>query len=177
MWQAILRHYDTHHRPRVEQERRWFASSTSLEEAIKRATLAVDHRGKRFHHQRRIPPKALDEASATLLNATDQIGNAFDFDDLIEIVTRLIADVRRTGELYRYDSSLRIGYYLNILPTKVYLHAGTRTGARALGFGPKIKSLEPYGLPLELRDRPAHEVEDILCIYKDRLSQVPCDIP
>jgi len=36
------------------------------------------------------------------------------------------------GELACYDAALRIGGNLNIFPEKIYLHAGTRTGAREL---------------------------------------------
>jgi hypothetical protein len=169
MWAAILRHYDSHHRPRVEQERAWFAGSEGIADAITRASLATNSRGKRFSHQRRIPRKALDEARQRLLQCTEALANAPDFDALLVVVTNALADIYRTGELYRYDTALRISYYLSILPFKVYLHAGTRTGARALGLPFNNRYLDIAQLPAELRGRPAHEVEDILCIYKDHL--------
>lgn len=166
-WPAILRHYDTHHRPRVERERRWFSSSASLEGAITRASLATDERKKRFSHQRRIPKQALQEACDTLLAYKEAIRRARNFEDLLAITTDVLRDVYRTGELYRYDTTLRISYYLDRLPTKVYLHAGTRTGARRLGLLGNKACVERNDVPVELRDRPAHEIEDIVCIYKD----------
>ena len=36
-------------------------------------------------------------------------------------------------------SSFRIGAKINLFPTKVYLHAGTRRGARALGLDDRAK--------------------------------------
>jgi hypothetical protein len=168
MWAAILRHYDVHHRQRVSQERRWFSSSASLEEAITRAALATDHRGKRSSHQRRIPKLALQESREALLANKEAIRNAADFDELLNVVASALRDVCRTGELYGYDTTLRISYYLDHLPTKVYLHAGTRTGARRLGLPRNNHCVEQDDLPAELRDRPAHEVEDILCIYKEQ---------
>jgi hypothetical protein len=170
MWSAILRHYDNHHRPRVEQERAWFASSANIDEAIRRATLATDSRGKRFQHQRRIPRLALLRAHDALLNEAQAITNAHDFDELLALITPALRDIRRTGELYRYDTALRLSFYLNLLPTRVFLHAGTRTGACRLGFSPKREFLDPHELPQELLDRPAHEIEDILCIYKDQFN-------
>lgn len=169
MWAAILRHYDSHHRPRVEQERTWFAGSQSIAEAITRASLATNSRGKRFSHQRRIPRRALYEARERLLHCADALANAPDFDALLAVITSALEDIPRTGPLYRYDTALRISYYLGILPSRVYLHAGTRTGARALHLPFSNHYLDIAQLPAELRGRPAHEVEDILCIYKDHL--------
>lgn len=173
MWAAILRHYDVHHRPRVEQERAWFASAKNIEEAITRASLATDEHGKRFSHQRRIPRGALQEARTALLAATTAIRDAHDFDELLSIITTSLRDVKRTGELYRYDTALRISYYLDLSPMKVYLHAGTRAGARALQLPLNKNFLEPRELAAELRSRPAAEIEDILCIYKNQFQRHP----
>lgn len=170
VWDAILRHYDMHHRPRVEREQAWFAKSASLEEAVRRAALATDERGKRFHHQRRIPRQALETARYELLQHKEEIRKAADFDALLVIITNAIRDVHRTGELYAYDTALRISYHLDLLPTRVYLHAGSRAGARALHLPHNNESIDASDLPPELRHRPAHEVEDILCIYKDHFT-------
>lgn len=170
VWDAILRHYDMHHRPRVEREQAWFAKSASIEEAISRAALATDERGKRFQHQRRIPRQALETARDELLQHQEESRNAADFDELLAIVTNAVHSIHRTGELYAYDAALRIGHYLDLLPTKVYLHAGTRAGARALHLPHNDASIGASDLPPELRGRPAHEVEDILCIYKDHFT-------
>jgi hypothetical protein len=45
----------------------------------------------------------------------------------------------------------------------VYLHAGTREGARALNLSGKTIDVR------ELRKLSAEEIEDCLCIYKDAL--------
>jgi hypothetical protein len=171
-WEAIFRHYDEHHRPRVLHERSWFNQSGSLKEAIGRAALATDDRGKRFDHQRRIPRTTLEATRDALLANTTAIKAAPDFDQLLKIVTAATSDIHRAGELYAYDTALRIAYYRDLLPTKVYLHAGTSTGARALGLPHNRAAIEHRQLPPGLRDRSAHEVEDILCIYKDRFTRV-----
>jgi len=75
-------------------------------------------------------------------------------------------EVPGTGPLYRYDTAFRIGAHLNLFPTLVYLHAGTRNGARALGL-PGKDALELSDIPIEIRHREPHEIEDILCIYED----------
>src|SRR5437764_14560905 len=103
-WDAILRHYDAHHRPRVEREQAWFAKSAGIEEAISRAALATDERGKRFPHQRRIPRQALEAARDELLQHKENIKSAADFDELLRIITSIVRDVHRAGELYAYDT-------------------------------------------------------------------------
>src|SRR4051794_33628795 len=125
MWLAILRHYDTNHKLRVTREEAWFASSSTIEDAISRAALATDERGKRCHHQRRITKTAMQAARASLLERKDEVNNATTFDELLTTVTNAMSDIHGIGELYRYDAALRIGTFLGLTPEKVYLHSGT----------------------------------------------------
>jgi hypothetical protein len=170
MWEILLRHYDAHHRTRTLRELSWFASRPSLNAAIEEAAMAIDWNGKRFTHQRRIKLESLKLARAALLGAADRIHQATSFDELLTLIIRILADVGGIGELYCYDAAFRIGGFLNLLPRTVYLHSGTRKGAKALGLRTNVATLEPEELPLALRGRPAHEIEDILCIYKSRFS-------
>ncbi|HQM80509.1 MAG TPA: hypothetical protein PLX02_02700 [Syntrophorhabdaceae bacterium] len=72
------------------------------------------------------------------------------------------------GELAVYDTALRIGAFLRIEPSKVFLHAGTRTGARALGLETSAEFLEVSSVPSEFQVLKPSEIEDVLCIYKHR---------
>jgi hypothetical protein len=56
---------------------------------------------------------------------------ANDFGDLFHLVGAALDSIHGLGELYVYDTSLRIGAKLNLFPDRVYLHAGTRLGAGA----------------------------------------------
>ena len=76
-----------------------------------------------------------------------------------------------------YDTAFRIGAKLNKLPTKVYLHTGTREGAKALGFDGKVKSIGVYELQPEFQKLEPYEIEDILCIFKDKFKQMKFDLP
>jgi hypothetical protein len=76
------------------------------------------------------------------------------------------------GELYVYDTSLRIGAYMGIWPQKVYLHAGTRKGAKALGFPSTARSIDPLAMPIEMSQLEPREMEDFLCIYKAHLAKL-----
>lgn len=107
---------------------------------------------------------------ATLLAAEEQLASAKSFDALHALVESLILNIRGVGELMVYDTTVRLAAYRGLEPTDVYLHAGTRAGARALGVDHRARSIPRRSLPAPLRRLPATELEDILCIYKDVLS-------
>ena len=69
-----------------------------------------------------------------------------------------------------YDIAHRIGAYFGKLPENVYLHAGTRIGARA--FNIKGDSIDPKTLPKPFLWLSPAEIEDCLCIYREELHGV-----
>lgn len=81
-----------------------------------------------------------------------------------------IGSIRGVGELLVYDTALRIGAKLELMPDRVYLHSGTRRGARSLGLPFKMRLISIAELPVPLRSLKQHEVEDCLCIFKDLLQ-------
>ena len=87
---------------------------------------------KRYSHQRRIKRAAIQESLAILSRLEGRIRSCADFSSLFKLVKDELADVPGIGELYVYDTALCIGAK-GVLPEKVYLHAGTRSGARNLG--------------------------------------------
>jgi hypothetical protein len=74
------------------------------------------------------------------------------------------------GELTVYDTALRIGAHFGLEPERVYVHAGTREGARALGFENRRTTIDMNELPEPLQRLSAREAEDMLCIYKHSLD-------
>jgi hypothetical protein len=104
-----------------------------------------------------------------LLDNKKSIKDVKDFDELFVLIDKLLRPVKGIGELYIYDTSLRIGSYLGHMPKKVYLHSGTRIGARKLGYKNKYV-IEMDELPEEFQHLEPFEVEDILCIYKKKFD-------
>jgi hypothetical protein len=167
---AIVRDYIHRHRENANCELQYFHSLPTLAAAITEAGLARyfdGERYKRFSHQRRLPRETLEMATKRLRAAN--LRSARSFADLITRVSTAVRLVHGVGELYVYDTTLRLGGHLGLLPRKVYLHAGTRQGARALGLDHRSSSVSPNLLPILLRRLKPHEVEDVLCIYKDWL--------
>jgi hypothetical protein len=138
----------------------------SDEEAVSRAALALLPSGKRHPHQYRITRVALEESRCRLLDCLPVLQQVTIFDDLHEDVNALIGPIPGIGELTVYDTALRIGAHFGLEPTRVYLHAGTRKGAEALGLDPRRKTIEMDELPEPMRRLSAREAEDVLCMYK-----------
>ncbi len=166
----LLKLYRRVNKPRLDALLNGFRNFKTLEETIRIAALGIDANGKRHGHQRRLSKSVLERAAAKLRRAIDEIASSHSFDDLLDTVQRSTKTLKGFGELARYDTALRIGAHMGIYPTKVYLHAGTRKGARALGFRLRSRDLEIAELPMPLQNLPAHEIENFLCIYKEDLE-------
>ena len=123
--ETIVRMYVQRIRPRAQAELDWFIGQPTLRDAIENAALARNSKGKHYSHQRRIKKIAIQKALASLSDATDRIKRCRDFAELFHLIDAVLDDVPGIGELYVYDTSLRIGAKLNLYPKAVYLHAGT----------------------------------------------------
>ena len=101
-----------------------------------------------------------------------EITVAADFAAVHELIEAAIANISRIGELAVYDIAHRVGAYRGLHPEEIYLHAGTREGAKALGLPANRKSLPMSCLPAGLRSLSAEEAEDLLCIYRKTLARI-----
>jgi hypothetical protein len=171
---GIVREYQQSHRDGLHDQLKSFRQEDSLRDAIMRAAHARRPDGKRYAHQRRIPRNAID--TAALKSASERfskrVPNCRDFEALHHCIASEIGSIKGIGELMVYDTALRIGAKRGLGPTRVYLHRGTRRGARALGLDcrrPRIKLSE---FPPELQSLKACEVEDCLCIFKKELRRL-----
>jgi hypothetical protein len=123
------------------------------EDAVRRAALAQTPSGKRFDHQRRIPAALLEQSAQRLVEELPRLRKAASFDELFRLINDLIRPIPGIGELVVYDTSLRIGARFGLEPEKVYLHAGTRDGAVALGFDGERQAIEMHELPETISQR------------------------
>ncbi|HEY6139608.1 MAG TPA: hypothetical protein VI670_17740 [Thermoanaerobaculia bacterium] len=168
---SICEHYRQTNQ-RLQFERLRFSRLT-MHEAIERAAKGqrpVESRWIRCAHHTRKPRVALHEAARRLLALDRAIAAARDFDALHELVGRTTSGLKRLGPLYRYDVAPRIGHKTGVAPNCVYLHAGTRTGAAALDLDVDREKIPRQEFPAPLSSFTAAEIEDILCIYKERFA-------
>ncbi|HME68350.1 MAG TPA: hypothetical protein VKM54_00560 [Myxococcota bacterium] len=167
---AIVRAYQRHCRPRALEELNSFRCEPTLRAAVQRAALAQKPDGRRYDHQRRLSKGTLEEVCRRL--SGEDLRRCRDFDQLHATVKDLVGGVAGVGELTIYDTALRIGAKLELYPSSVYLHRGTRDGARALGLDWRADRIEVGERPRELRALEPYEIEDCLCIFKGDLSRV-----
>lgn len=176
-FETIIRHYSINHRSRLQSQIDWLRRQLSLENAIITAANAEDERGLRYSHQTRITSKAIQEARMVLLEKSEELIRGSSFHQLWLTTKEALEPVNGIGKLYIYDAALRLGAYLDLFPDRVYLHAGTRKGARAFGFTTRRKEwLDMTELPKVVCGLPAYEIEDLLCIYKEKkIVEKGCD--
>jgi len=163
----IVQIYISECRPGSQAEIDWFRQRPSLQVAIEAAAFATDQDDKRYLHQHRLKPDNLKRANELFQANAEHIEACRDFDELHQLIEQIVRPINGLGELYAYDTAFRIGARLGLLPQRVYLHAGTRAGARKLGLDHKAEFLEMESLPVELHELYPHEIEDVLCIFKD----------
>src|ERR1700736_773729 len=131
-YSAIVDAYIRDSRDGAQRERQFF-KGCSLQRAIEFAALCKLPGGKRHPHQYRIPRDVLAEAESNLQEAAAEIRGCRKFAYLHELVWREIGSIAGIGRLTVYDVATRIGAHLDLDPERVYLHAGTAAGAKALG--------------------------------------------
>jgi hypothetical protein len=167
----VVTYYRRDHRAAL-MELEFYRRCRSFEDAVRAAALSTNGNGK-HPYQWRIPLGLLRRAAARLSRATSALKRSPDFDEVIRIVDKEAGSIRGIGDLAVYDFALRIGARLRRLPERVYLHAGTREGAKALGLNVRGRaSVEMQELPRTLRRLKAWEAEDVLCIFKDEFPKV-----
>jgi hypothetical protein len=180
-FEDVARHYLQEHWPSVEREMAWFASAPSLREAIERACASRLHDGRLHSHQQR-PfgrwPQAPKQAADRLKPLETCIRAAADFDALYVIIrSTLTRDTRvcGVGDLGYYDITLRVGRSLptKLEPKEVYLHRGTRAGAKGSGLRIDRDRVPMSDLREGLRQllTPA-QAEDVLCRYRYTLERL-----
>jgi hypothetical protein len=145
-----------------------FRNMPSLVDAIRTAADSKDKDGVPYPHQGKnwnFWPDAIPEATRILSSAERDFQGCHTFEQIHRLVKDLTRRITGLGKLYCYDVAFRIGAFRGdgYLPQRVYLHAGTRQGAKWLGLPWKRDYLEMSDLPEALRQRPAWEVENILC--------------
>ena len=171
-YNGIVHDYIDKHRNKRKTEMQFYAKLPSLRCSIEISAMAIRSTdGKRHNHQRRIPEKLLQSLKKRLLKKESRLKQVSSFNELIEEVQK--TKIKRIGELTIYDTALRIGAHLKKKPDRIYLHAGTKKGALALGMNCKgKKTLKMEEFSKAFQRLKAYEVEDCLCIYKDHFKGI-----
>ena len=104
----IVDEYQRLHKPAFDHELAYFATQSSLPDAIRNAALARMPDGK-HSHQRRRSMSTLQAAAGALLQVKTDIEGCAGLDELYTLVRRVAGRIPDFGELRVYDTALRIG--------------------------------------------------------------------
>jgi hypothetical protein len=165
----VVADYIGRFREAARAEQRHFGTQPTIGDAVTKAAMALGEGNHKLRHQWRIKNRVLDRFAHRLLERKDSIRRALTFDALYGIVDDVAP--KGIGKLTVYDTAHRIGSFLRLEPERVYLHAGTAAGARAMGFV-RRDSVGVAELPSAFARLTPAEVEDCLCIYTDALTSL-----
>jgi hypothetical protein len=149
-------------RPKAEVEARHYAQG-NLAARIRRAATAQNSSDLKHKHQWRIPPLVLARFAVLLENRSRDIKKAASFAELLAILES--ERIEGVAELTIYDTALRIGRGQALEPKAVYLHAGTRKGAKKLGLNVRRPSIPRNEFHADFAGLTCAELEDVLCTY------------
>lgn len=138
--------------------------------AVRRACDSRAADGKMHNHQSRVPQAVKDKFTLHITQEAKRISSSNSFDVLYDRLNAIKPE--GIGPVTLYDVATRIGAYLKMEPTSLYLHAGVRIGWCILHAcrSPSVARIAREDWPKELRVLPADEVEDMLCAYRDYLQ-------
>ncbi|MCB0164248.1 MAG: hypothetical protein KDI79_08490 [Anaerolineae bacterium] len=146
----------------------YFRNLPDLQSAIRRAALALGPDNKVHPHQQLIKKTVRQQVADCLVKKEATLRICKDFEEIMAIVTR--CGKHGFGKLAIYDTAQRIGERLGISPERVYLHRGTKTGAKNLGLDTSRGYLLKDELPEPLQELEPDEIESFLCIFKDKFT-------
>jgi hypothetical protein len=163
--EKIADDYIRDYRDDANAERDFYLNCESVSIAIDYAANAKQWwNGMRHPHQRQ-SRKILAEAESRLQSMSVKLTQSTSFGKLQHFIYTKIGNIRMIDDLTVYDIATRIGFYLGLEPKTVWLHAGTKKGATALGLGRGQRNLKVSELPEEFARLLPREIEDCLCIY------------
>ncbi|MDO9099689.1 MAG: hypothetical protein Q7V53_02945 [Caldisericota bacterium] len=177
----IVSDYIKRCRPTQLKEFAWFAQKQTYKKSLQLiASAQLSDDGFLFtskaDHQRRLKDEVLKKAESSLLAFEMEIRKASTFEELHQVVKDALFFVKGAGDLYAYDTALRIAARRgsDLLPDKVYLIAGAKEGAKhifAQGAG-RATVMESAAFPREFQKLMPYEIHNLLCSYRNHLARV-----
>lgn len=159
------------------------AESETFADAVWIACASRRRNGRMHTHQTKVSVDARREFGYRIIAQYDwdtAFGRGKDFDRFYD----KLWEIRPAGigPLTTYDVATRLGAFLKLEPTMIYLHTGARLGWDAMWGAsdwPRTASavwrVPPVSWPEALRQLSADMAEDFLCTYRDALTKIRRD--
>jgi hypothetical protein len=148
-----------------------------FDEAIQNAAKALDRNGRLNNHQHRIGKKKCDESATEVLKYKNDFKKCKTFKEIFQLTEKIRKDIYKLGDLWSYDTALRIGFHLDMYPDEVYVQQGVVKGVKKIfnGTRPRGRSLPMNIFPKEIQQMEPFKVENFLCIWgKGKGKSSPC---
>lgn len=169
----IVNCYQKHHLRDHHAQLQGYANLPTLKDTIRVAARCRLPDEINCHpHQYRVPKTVREAAYKRVRLLKAKLQHATNFAEIHAIINAAISNISGIGPLMVYDISLHIGMWLKQKPDQVYLHAGTKQGAAALGIIGKIVPVSAF--PKAFQRLQPHAIEDLLCVCKDCLKSQSC---
>ena len=151
----------------LELER--FFKSLSFMSAIEYAASGVTPHRKIHPHQRGIGVKQLRQSATVLKKYTSAIRKARSFADLYIITEAVRSQLRRLGDLWSYDTALRMAFNRGkaFYPQAVFVQKTIRKGIKKI-FSKMPMKQRTFPLkifPKEIQSLKPFEIEDFLSVW------------
>jgi hypothetical protein len=150
----------------LEDMREYYYNTQSLKESIINASIGNTPSGKMDSHQWRVGRVNGTRGADMLLLRIAEIKKSKSFGDIFKITEEVRKEIYGLGDLWSYDTALRIGFKMELYPTEVYIQRGVIKGVKKIL--PQIKRTE-RSLPLsifsnDLQKLKPYQAENFLCI-------------
>lgn len=164
----LVNDYLNHYRDSYHIQAQWWGDQTlNWNAALERAWISRLENGKMHPHQYRVASK-LEKGLITSQEDNVDPKSFKTFEELYQWVESITRRVNGLGSMTTYDITQRLGMWLDLSPSVVYLHRGTAKGAEKLKITGKTAPLSAF--PLEIQKLGVVDAENFLCIYKEYLG-------
>jgi hypothetical protein len=187
-------------RKKTDQVVAYCAEAKDFAQAVRRAVESRDAAGKHHNHQSKVDLTARRKFGAKIIKRKKEIKRLVKYldheppknkedaawmPDAFDMIHDLLDEIKPygIGPVTVYDVATRIGAFLGVEPTKVYMHAGVRQGLKALESvlplnaqllgAHKLHRVPMYLFPKPFNKMKADDVEDILCTYREVFLEWP----
>lgn len=155
------------------------AAAKDFPDAVWLACASRRRNGRMHTHQTKVSVGARREFGYRIIERVGPLVPRLVVRGSFDVFHDLLWDLRPAGigPLTVYDVATRVGAYLGLAPTQIYLHTGARLGWQAL-WGWEVRDpnhvvrVPSAHWPVPLRQLTADQAEDFLCTYRDALTRI-----
>ncbi len=165
-----IEEYNKNGRVALNKTKKYYRSIIEIDVVIFKAAhgqIPIDNNGntKMDSHQYRVGRKKCKKGYEKLMQNLTRIEVAKNFEEVFIITEEVRKSVDGLGDLWSYDTALRICFYFNFKPNDVYVQCGVKEGLKKLGYKRVGRRILKNDLPIELQELEPYEIENFLCIY------------